>query len=208
MDLKKMSMSELIAKHNELAVALNVSPESSFKSLAAARSAVESLVTRQEKAMTQETQTPEVPFDGATPVAETSAAVASVVHTLGDTDRSKYNSSGKRGPNQGVGAFAKELIQAGKTNAEALAIVLAKFPGAKTTTGCIAFYRTALTKAGQAQGPSPEALRKQAEELLAKAASVEAAAKAKAEAEAKTKTDAEAAAAAKAAESVAEPAPM
>ena len=193
MDLKKMSMSELIAKHNELAATLNVSPESSFKSLAAARSAVESLVNRQEKAMTQETTTTDAPFDGAVPAG--SAAVASVVHTLGDTDRSKYNSSGKRGPNQGVGAFAKEQIQAGKSNAEALAAVLAKFPGAKTTTGCIAFYRTALTKAGAAQGPSPEALRKQAEELLAKAAAAEEAAKAKAGAEA-----------AKAAEQAAEPA--
>lgn len=200
MDLKKMTMSELIAQHNELAVALNVSTESSFKSLAAARSAVESLINRKEKAMTEvntPVETTEAPFDGASPV------VASVVHTLGDTDRSKYNSSGKRGPNQGVGAFAKELIQAGKTNAEALAIVLAKFPGAKTTTGCIAFYRTALTKAGQAQGPSPEALRAQAQALLDKAAAAEATAKAKAEADAVAKAAAEAGAA-----TVTEPAPM
>jgi hypothetical protein len=103
-------------------------------------------------------------------------------HVLKGDDAQKYNSSGKRGPNQGVGSFAKELIVAGLSNADVLTKVMTKFPNAKTSKGCIAFYRTALSKAGKETGPTPEQLRKQAEELIAKAASVEAAQKAAAEA--------------------------
>ena len=57
-------------------------------------------------------------------------------------DNSKYASTDKRGPNQGVGAFCKELIVEGKTNAEVLAAVAEKFPTAKTSKGCVAYYRT------------------------------------------------------------------
>jgi hypothetical protein len=78
-----------------------------------------------------------------------------------------------------VGAFCKEQIIAGKNNAEVLVMVKEKFPDAKTSAGCVAFYRTALSKAGKETGPSPEALRAQAQALLDKAA-----AEAEAEAEA------------------------
>jgi outer membrane murein-binding lipoprotein Lpp len=181
-DLKKLGMTELIALHNDLAEKLGVSTETSFKSLGAARAAVTTLEQKMNQATNSDT-----PFHDTTnpEVPATDAPAAS------DADRSKYNSSGKRGPNQGVGAFAKELIVAGKTNTEVLAAVKERFPDAKTTTGCIAFYRTALSKGPQ--GKSPDQLRAEAQALLAKADAVEAARKAAEEA--KAAKDAEAAAA-------------
>jgi hypothetical protein len=44
----------------------------------------------------------------------------------------------------GVGKFCMDLIEAGKTNDEILEAVGKQFPGAKTTKGCIAFYRNKL----------------------------------------------------------------
>ena len=150
-DLKKMSMSELIAKHNELNPA---APVTEFKNLAAARAAVAALEN-----------------PGAAPT--TGAAPAP---TTGDTQ--KYNSSGKRGPTQGVGAFAKEQIALGKTNAEVLEAVKAQFPTAKTTTSCIAYYRTAMKKG--VAGPTPEELEAKAAALVAQAQAAREAAAAKA----------------------------
>ena len=171
-DLSGKSMSELIALHNELASKLRVNPVTEFKNLKAARTAV----TELENKMNQAVETTETTDAGA-------AAVEGVTkHIMKDDGSQKYNSSGKRGPNQGVGSLAKSLIVAGLSNADVLTKVIAKFPNAKTSKGCIAFYRTALSKAGKETGPTPEQLRKQAEELIAKAASVEAAQKAAAEA--------------------------
>lgn len=139
-DLKKLSMSELIAKYNELKPD---APVTEFKNLAAARAAVAG-------------------FMNPTEVSTSSEAGAAI------SDNQKYNSSGRRGPTQGVGAFAKEQILAGKTNAEVLELVKAQFPTAKTTTSCIAYYRTALKKG--TPGPTPEELEAKAAELTAKAA--------------------------------------
>jgi len=193
-DLSGKSMSELIALHNELASKLRVNPVTEFKNLKAARTAVTDL----ENKMNQAVETVET-TDATT---DAGAAVVEGVtkHVLKGDDAQKYNSSGKRGPNQGVGSFAKELIVAGLSNADVLTKVMTKFPNAKTSKGCIAFYRTALSKAGKETGPTPEQLRKQAEELIAKAASVEAAqaaaaeALAEADAEAKAKAEVDAAA--------------
>jgi hypothetical protein len=160
-DLKKLGMTELIALHNDLAEKLGVSTETSFKSLGAARAAISTLESKMNQATHND------PVDGMTDIPAADAAPVSA------EDRSKYNSSGKRGPNQGVGAFAKDQIAAGKTNAEVLAMVKSQFPDAKTTTGCIAFYRTAMAKGPQ--GKSPETLRAEAQALLAKADAVEAA---------------------------------
>ncbi len=168
-DLKKLNMSELIARHNEIAEKLGVSTENSFKDLKAARAAIETLERKMENAENGTTQEATVTDTGETAAAAPAAS--------GDATQ-KYNSSGKRGPNQGVGAYAKELILEGKNNADALAAVKAKFPDAKTTTGCIAFYRTALAKGPT--GKSPEQLRADAQALLDKAAAVEAALAAKA----------------------------
>jgi hypothetical protein len=188
-DLKSLGMTQLIALHNEMAEKLGIATETSFKSLNAARTAVTNLETKMNTATNTPTDTStDSPFVGGdTPAADMAAPAAD------SGDRSKYNSSGKRGPNQGVGAFSKELIVQGKSNAEVLAAVLAKFPDAKTTTGCIAFYRTALSKGPV--GKSPEQLRAEAQALLDKATAVEAAQKAAAEAKAaKEAADAEAAA--------------
>lgn len=160
-DLKTLNMSELIALHNELAEKLGVATENSFKDMKAARAAIRTLEQKMEQATNGTTE------QAADVSTETSTAAAPST----DDATQKYNSSGKRGPNQGVGAYAKELILAGKNNADALAAVKAKFPDAKTTTGCIAFYRTALTK-GPA-GKTPEQLRVEAQALLDKAKAVE-----------------------------------
>ena len=50
----------------------------------------------------------------------------------------------KKARGSGIGAFCKTLIQEGKTNKEILEAVAEKFPGAKTTAGCVAYYRNAL----------------------------------------------------------------
>ena len=49
---------------------------------------------------------------------------------------------------QGVGSFAKELLVKGVANADVLKAVLEKFPEAKTTSSCIAYYKTKLIGAG------------------------------------------------------------
>jgi hypothetical protein len=99
----------------------------------------------------------------------------------GDTESSdkqqKYNSSGKRGPNQGIGAFAKEQIIQGRTNQEVLNMIATQFPTARTSMSCIAYYRNALKKGngtgtGKASG-DPAALRAKAAELIARAEELE-----------------------------------
>jgi hypothetical protein len=88
----------------------------------------------------------------------------------------KYNSSGKRGPNQGIGAFAKEQIVQGKSNTEVLDMIAKQFPTARTSMSCIAYYRNALKKGPAVKGGvsgDPTALRAKAAELLAKADEVE-----------------------------------
>lgn len=164
-DLKTMNMSALIKLHNELAQKLGVAAETSFKSLGAARSAITTLEIK----MNQVIESPQESV-----AAEAMATVATVLTApvAAVTDPNKYNSSGLRGPNQGVGAFAKELILAGKNNADVLAAVRVKFPDAKTSTGCVAFYRTALKKTPG--GLDPAKLRADAQKLLDQAASVEA----------------------------------
>ena len=160
-ELRKLSMSELIAKHNELANELGIDQATEFKNLAAARDAVAKLQAKLAGSIMGE---------GTVPTGEV-VEKAVKAKTPGDQ---KYNSSGQRGPNQGVGAFAKELITAGGDNKTVLEAVLQRFPEAKTTTACIAYYRTKL-KAGPVVA-DPAALRAKAEALMAEAAAAEAAA--------------------------------
>ena len=99
----------------------------------------------------------------------------------GDTSdkKQKYNSSGKRGPNQGIGAFAKEQIAQGKTNQEVLNMISEQFPTARTSMSCIAYYRNAIKKGngggggGRGATGDPAALRAKAAELIAKAEELE-----------------------------------
>jgi len=92
--------------------------------------------------------------------------------------KQKYNSSGKRGPNQGIGAFAKEQIVQGKTNQEVLNMINEQFPTARTSMSCIAYYRNAIKKGNGGGGGGktsgdPAALRAKAAELIAKAEELE-----------------------------------
>jgi hypothetical protein len=174
-DLKKLGMTELIKLHNELAQQLGVATESSFKSLGAARTAITLLQQKAPKTMNTETMNISadevMTINSDNPLGPDATPAGAVSINAPSSDPGKYDSTGKRGPNQGVGAFAKEQIIAGKSNSDALKAVLAKFPNAKTTTGCIAFYRTALTKGNG--GADPAKLRADAQKLLDQAAAVE-----------------------------------
>lgn len=114
--LNEMTMEELVEHHNEVATGLDKPTVESFKSLKAARAAVEKLT----KPVKQ--KEPKTPVDP---------------EKLG------------RGPVQGVGAFAKQLLLEGLTNKEALEKTLEQFPNAKTTVACIAYYRNKLVAAGK-----------------------------------------------------------
>ena len=182
MDLKNLGMTALIKLHNELATKLGVATESSFKSLGAARSAITTLETKMtqlENTAAEAAQTvDDVVLEDEVSDADAAAAMAAIAATVTappTSDVQKYNSTGKRGPNQGVGAYAKELILLGKNNADALKMVLARFPDAKTSSGCIAFYRTKLAKVPG--GVNPEKLRADAEKLIAQATAIETARK-------------------------------
>lgn len=177
---KKLSMSELIILHNELADKLGAAQEASFKSPAAARAAIIVLETKLENLMNENPTDAAVPSEVQT---ETTGAETEVLEVPADADaapetpaevadNSKYNSSGKRGPNQGVGAFAKALIAKGQDNATVLAAVKEQFPDAKTTTGCIAFYRNALAKGPVAKNSA--VLREKAAALIAEADAIDA----------------------------------
>lgn len=123
-------MSEIIAAYNTLAVEQGKEEVSSFKNLAAARAALKSL---ESAPMNQEVDTVEAE--------ETTGAPG--LDTPGNSGP-KYNSTGKRGPTQGIGAFCKGMIAEGKTNAEILAAVAEQFPTAKTTANCVAYYRAKM----------------------------------------------------------------
>ena len=125
--MAKQTMSELIDAYNELALSQGKEAVDSFKNLAAARAALKSLESPD---MTDETETSGAPG----------------LDTPGNGGP-KYNSAGKRGPTQGIGAFCKGLIADGKTNAEILTAVAEQFPTAKTTANCVAYYRAKLAKA-------------------------------------------------------------
>jgi hypothetical protein len=176
-NLKGLSMSELIHRHNELANQLGGPNVTEFKNLAAARAAVETLEKKLENPMNDTTNT-------------TTEAGNAIGAEAGD--KSKYASTDKRGPNQGVGAFAKDLIATGLDNKAVLEAVKTKFPAAKTTVACIAYYRSAVKNGGtvKRKGASPEELRAKAQALLDQAAAAEAAATAKAEAAAQAAAEA------------------
>lgn len=155
--MSKMSMSETIAAYNELAAAQGKEEVSSFKNLSAARAALASLSQTQGTQMNQEVETPESEETQGAPGLDTPS-----------NSGPKYNSAGKRGPTQGIGAFCKGLIAEGKTNAEILAEVAEQFPTAKTTANCVAYYRAKL-KLAAAAVPADEAAVEDAEAETAEA---------------------------------------
>jgi hypothetical protein len=199
MDFKGLTMSQLIEAYNKLADEKGVAHETEFKNLAAARAAITSL----ESKMT----------DGTTAVmADPEAATGAAEGTEGavSTTDSKYSTVGKRGPTQGVGEFAKQLLAGGMATGDVLTKVREQFPTAKTSASCIAYYKAALKNPnlGKRKGgvaSDPTALRAKAAELMAaaqaaEAANAEAAVKAAAEAVAKAEVAKKAAEAALAAQ--------
>jgi len=134
--MAKQSMSEIIAAYNNLAQELGVDQVDSFKNLQAARAALQSL---ESNTMTEQVDPTEVEETTGAPGLDTPS-----------NSGPKYNSSGKRGPTQGIGAFCKGLIADGKTNAEILAAVAENFPTAKTTANCVAYYRAKMALAAKA----------------------------------------------------------
>jgi hypothetical protein len=51
--------------------------------------------------------------------------------------------------NLGIGKLAQQAIRSGMTNEETLLAVLAAFPDARTTVGCIRWYRNRMRKRGE-----------------------------------------------------------
>lgn len=170
MEIKKMSMDEVIAHHNELAEKLGVPTAESFKSLGAARMATLELQTKVNTLMN--TETTEAPFDTDAP------ADAPAEATSETSAASKYNTAGRRGPNQGIGAYAIERLKGENppTTQELLAEIQMKFPGAKTSAAGIAYYKNVI-KYGpvnkRGPGRTPEQLREAAAKLNAEARKLE-----------------------------------
>lgn len=172
MDLDNAEMSQLVTYYNELADKLGKPHQGSFKSVGAAKALIlklEALLPKGTPVENAETQTltqadvGTVPATGeqvATPEGDKGPAanpldpaVLAAMAAAAAAAKPAGGTVAARGPNQGVGAFCKELIAQGKTNAEILAAVGVKFAGtAKTTASCIAFYRNAL-KGGAASRP-------------------------------------------------------
>lgn len=63
------------------------------------------------------------------------------------------SAASRRGP-VGVGAFIKEQIAEGKTNAEILELVAANFPANNTNVNCINWYRNAIKNWPDGKRPS------------------------------------------------------
>lgn len=182
--LKGMSMSQIIDAYNELATRASKPTVTEFKSLNFARQQLSELETKMNT---------EAPFEADAPAATTAATgetTAAAPVKVKSADAAKYDSTGKRGPNQGVGAHAKALLLTGATNDVVLASVQATFPNAKTSKGCIAFYRAALQrdgklgKGGVVIAQNPADMIAAAEATIAKAQEAIAAARALAETQA------------------------
>lgn len=165
MEFKGMSMSQLIEAYNRLADEKGLPHETEFKNLAAARTAITNLEMKME--------------DVKTAAVETDPATAPAANE-GGAD-SKYSTVGKRGPTQGVGEFAKQLLMNGMTTGDVLNKVREQFPTAKTSASCIAYYKAALKnpnlgkRKGGGVASDPAALRAKAAELMAAAQAAEAA---------------------------------
>lgn len=145
--MSKQTMSEIIAAYNSLAAEQGKEEVTSFKNLAAARAALKTL----ESTPIMSDETPEV-----VDAVEVTDVPEQDIIPAGTRGGPKYNSAGKRGPTQGVGAFCKELIAEGKTNQEILEAVAEQFPTAKTSKNCVAYYRAKMKVAPVAEEVAEE----------------------------------------------------
>lgn len=96
-------------------------------------------VTNEVKALAEKASKP---TQGQEAVAEKKAVTAAKVKAAKPPKEPK-----PRG--QGIGAFCKELIAAGKTNAEVVDAVAEKFPGSNTKQASVAWYRSQIKKAAK-----------------------------------------------------------
>ena len=138
--MSKQTMSEIVAAYNALAAEQGKEEVNSFKNLAAARAALASL----------ESDTMTDAPDEVTPDPDREIIPES------SNSGPKYNTTGKRGPTQGIGAFCKGMIADGKTNEEILEAVATDFPTAKTTRNCVAYYRAKMKAATPVEASSDE----------------------------------------------------
>ena len=65
-------------------------------------------------------------------------------------------------PKRGVGTVVIEALKAGKTNEEALAVVQAEFPDAKTSLASVGWYRNKLRADGDKSVKTSRELKKAA----------------------------------------------
>ncbi|TXH51685.1 MAG: hypothetical protein E6Q97_18025 [Desulfurellales bacterium] len=171
-DVKTMTMEEVTSFVHQSEDQLGLPRTESFKSLGAAR--MRALKLQSE--LNQPQGNTMIEDQGTAPAPEVAPEVA--------VDKSKYDTSARRGPNLGTGAYAKQRIREGADNKTILAEIREKFPDANTSASSIAFYRNAVKKesvpkTGDEYRAEAAKMRELALELDAKAqAADEAAAKA------------------------------
>lgn len=120
-----MTIADIVRAYNEVAGALRRPPKANFKTKAEGLTALDTL-DREAREMLPAQQVVEVKKE--------------VVSAKRQAAKPKTE-GGKR---PGVGAFCVTLIKDGKSNEEVLAEVLVKWPEAKTSKSCIAYYRSGI----------------------------------------------------------------
>lgn len=166
--IRKMNLEQATAYANEMAEKLGL-PQTTYNSVTAARMACIDL----ENKMTtfDNTLLPDAPAEVATdvPFDADFPDVPDPIEAT-QTKQSKYDTSGRRGPNLGTGAYARQRILEGADNKTILTEIKERFPEARTTMASVAFYRNQVK---QKALESPEALRAEAERLREEAAKLE-----------------------------------
>ena len=155
-DLTNLSLEELqtLIRDLEAQKGIEIQPPIEHRGMALVRA-----LELQGQTTQGETQVTEEVIETNEPAADTS-------------DKSKFNTVGKRGPNLGTGAYAKQRIRDGLDNKTILAEIREKFPEAQTSLASIAFYRNAIKKEGLTR--TPESLRAKAAALRAEANALDA----------------------------------
>ena len=170
-DLTNLGLEELqtLIRDLEVQKGIEIQPPIEHRGMALVRALELQGQTTQGETQVTEEVTEEVIETAATPA------------TADAGDKSKFNTVGKRGPNLGTGAYAKQRIRDGLDNKTILAEIREKFPEAQTSLSSIAFYRNAIKKEGLTRTPEflrakAVARRAEADALDAEAATLEAAA--------------------------------
>ena len=137
----EMSLQQLVAWYNKLAVSVNKPPRKSFESKAAALAAIEKLDTM----IAQQTPQQEAA-------------------TTRRSKMSEQDVAEKKPRGKGIGARAMELILEGKTNQEVIDTIKSEIEGANPTPATIAWYKNKLRADGKLP-PSNRKAKAKAEEV-------------------------------------------